>query len=164
MAEEETCLTHGAARFGRPGRQVKRKQASRRSFGPKKREAFFAALASSANIRHATRAAGVSLSRVYQLRNQDPGFARDWHKALAAGLIDLELELLERARKGSKTTVTRSDGTSEVRHGYSDRLAMFLLSRHQPRPPEGVARVGRSPEEICAELERRIAAMNGAAT
>lgn len=143
--------------MGAGGKAMRRKPRAD-AFGKAKREAFLAALAYSANIRHACRKAGVALATVYRTRYRDPGFAEAWHRAITYGVVDLEVELLERARKGSETTIKRSSGCNEVRRSYSDRLAMFLVSRHRPQgamPPPA----GRSADELCDELERRLAAI-----
>lgn len=131
-----------------------------------KRETFLSALAQTANVKTAAGAAGMSTTGAYAFRRRDPGFARQWCEALAEGVIDLEFEMLERARRGTVETVERNDGYSETRRSFSDKLAMFLVARHRPvpmPPVEAAVAAGRSAAELCAELERRIAAIGSTA-
>jgi len=61
---------------------------------------FLNELAESSNVKAACLAAGVSQSRVYLRRREDPDFARQWYDALAEGYDTLEMELLSRLREG----------------------------------------------------------------
>ena len=59
-------------------------------------QAFLTALSVTANIRLAAAAAGASFSLFYRRRQSDPGFAREWRRALAEGYENIELALLAR--------------------------------------------------------------------
>lgn len=58
-------------------------------------QAFLLALSATANIRLSAAAAGASEKSFYKLRDRDPGFAREWRRALAQGYEQLEAALLE---------------------------------------------------------------------
>lgn len=55
---------------------------------------FLARLIETSNITKAAEAAGISVSRVYRVRQDDPEFRRAWYSALAEGYQNLEMELL----------------------------------------------------------------------
>lgn len=59
------------------------------------RQAFLAALAATANVRLAARAAGFAHSSFYRLRDHDPAFAREMRLALELGYERIELALLD---------------------------------------------------------------------
>lgn len=55
---------------------------------------FLQALAATSNVTLAAEAAGVSPSRAYKARREEPGFATEWGAALLEGYDHLELEVL----------------------------------------------------------------------
>lgn len=91
----------------------------------KRREAFLAELALTANVAASARVAEVAEAAVYALRRKDEGFRRAWLEALAEGYAQLELQLLERALYG--TPRARGAGARE----FSERLALALLAAHR---------------------------------
>lgn len=55
---------------------------------------FLAALVETSNITKAAEAAGITPSRAYRVRQDDPEFRAQWMGALAEGYYNLEMELL----------------------------------------------------------------------
>lgn len=75
---------------------------------------FLAALAQSANVRLACKAAGVSREMAYRLRRQNKAFAAAWQTAMAEAVDILDAEARRRALS------------------VSDTLLIFLLKAHRP--------------------------------
>ena len=65
------------------------------AISPEAEAAFLLALAATANVRLSARAAGFASASFYARKRRNPGFAREWQKALALGYDRLELALLE---------------------------------------------------------------------
>lgn len=160
MAELRT-VAHSAG-FG--GARVQKRAVQRGGWTKAKRQRFLAALAQTASITQSAKAAGVSKFAVYSLRSRDPEFRAAWREALAQGVIDLETELLDRARHGVQEPVRSGNKVIGKRRVFSDRLAMFLVNRHAPTLAEGDARPSMRAEEagalaaLTAEIEA-VAAM-----
>src|ERR1035438_9843342 len=64
------------------------------------RAKFIAALAVTANVSAAARAAGIARQHVYVVRNDDPEFAAAWDDALETAVDELELAARYRALEG----------------------------------------------------------------
>ncbi|MDE2435560.1 MAG: hypothetical protein KGM49_04815 [Sphingomonadales bacterium] len=62
---------------------------------------FLDHLVITSNVTASAKEAGVSISRVYRTRQDDPDFARDWRVALVQGYENLEMELLCHLRNAS---------------------------------------------------------------
>lgn len=100
--------------------QVRR--GSRRDFSVSKKVAFFTALAETANIQTAAKAAGVSAQTIWRHRRSDPEFRAAWAVAIEQGYADLEIRLQAIARFG-KTIDSVSEGKGKdkrVRRTRSD--------------------------------------------
>lgn len=80
---------------------------------------FLAALVETSNITKAAAAAGVTPSRAYRVRQDDPEFRALWMGALAEGYHNLEMELLGYLRD------------PEPRHKMDVANALRLLDRHR---------------------------------
>jgi hypothetical protein len=110
-------------------------------FDDERRAIFFATLSVTSNVKRSANAAGLSVTTAYRERDREPAFRAQWEQALAEGYAHLELEMLHRARFGVKTTVSdTADGAAKkrsVKHGYSDTVAMALLSRHRETAARG---------------------------
>lgn len=78
------------------------------------RAAFIARLRGTGTVRYAATAAGVSRQTVYEWRDRDPDFAREWDDAIADATEALEAAARARALSGS------------------DKLLMFLLKAQRP--------------------------------
>ncbi|MBG0776275.1 MAG: hypothetical protein H0S85_07535 [Desulfovibrionaceae bacterium] len=106
--------------------------AGRVTFTPASRKRFLAALRGSGNVSEAARHAGVSRSRVYDLRAEDAAFAAAWDEALEAAVDALEEEVRRRALEGYEEPVFYGGEQVGVKRRYSDSLLRFLLARHRP--------------------------------
>lgn len=62
---------------------------------------FLAALIETSNVTASAATAGVSPSRAYKVRREDPAFAAQWRTALHEGYENLEMELLGFLRSGN---------------------------------------------------------------
>ncbi len=101
-------------------------------FTPEKAEAFFAALAETANVSKACAAIAVSRRTAYNWRESDPVFAAGWDRAMKAAVLGLEDEAHRRAFEGvDKPVFYQGDECGTIRE-YSDTLAIFLLKAHNP--------------------------------
>lgn len=157
-----------ASRSGRPC--VVRAGPGRWSAG--RERTFLEELATDANVRRAARAAGVSTATVYTRRTNWPGFAERWAAALEQGYARLEMLLVQQATATlSGEPVAGGEGEDGGGPGgggamptFAEAMNLFRLHR------QGVTGAGRrpgprpaepSPEELHAELLRRIRAMGG---
>jgi hypothetical protein len=103
------------------------------------RARFIAALAATANVSGACALVGMSRSRAYGLRGEDPAFARSWDEAEQVAADALEAEARRRALEGvprplvSAGKLVRDDAGAVVYiREYSDRLLELLLRAHRP--------------------------------
>ena len=136
---------------GTPGAQMRRTR--RDGWTKKRREAFISALAETANVRLSCERVKLSTATAYELRRRDPEFAAAWQNALAEGVRQLEMKLLERAINGDLKPVFHSGKQcGEVRE-YPDRVAMFLISRHGGG--EGAAAGGENEPGSLKQLRAR---------
>jgi hypothetical protein len=93
---------------------------------------FLDALAETASVAEASRRAGVARGALYRRRAADGDFAAAWTQALRIGIDALYDEAVRRATVGDdKPVFYRGEQVATVRQ-TSDRLLMFLLSRHRP--------------------------------
>lgn len=106
--------------------------ANRTKWTQKKKAAFLDAFRESANVTAAARAAGVSRSRAYQLRDEDPAFAAQWEEAENEAIDALELEMRRRAMQGVEEPVFYQGFEVGTIRRYSDTLAIFLAKAHRP--------------------------------
>lgn len=117
---------------------------------PKRRETFLLMLTQTGCVEDAAVAAGMTHGGAYQLRDRDPEFAAAWRRAITEAKVTLEGKLIARAIKGD-------DIASTVK--YPDRIAMFLLSRHDKIAPPEPDESGPPVDELCVEIEKRLAAI-----
>jgi hypothetical protein len=103
------------------------------------RERFLACLAELGNVSGACALVGLSRSRAYALRGEDPAFAAAWDEAEEIATDALEAEARRRALEGvprplvSSGKLVRDDGGAVVYvREYSDRLLEILLKAHRP--------------------------------
>lgn len=123
-----------------------------RKFTRKRRRTFLDKLAASGNISAAAAAAGLSRSRLYELRETDPEFALQWEDAEFRFLDSAANEEARRALVGDErvtireTTKQYKDGTivtervEERTKVKSDRLLAHLLDRRHPEFRRAAAR------------------------
>lgn len=101
---------------------------------PKKRwmRKFVDQLRLEPNVTNAAIAAGVNRQYVYDVRNEDQDFAREWDEALAVSVDKAEAELFRRAVEGvSKPVYQGGQLVGEIQE-YADTLLIFLLKSHRP--------------------------------
>lgn len=103
------------------------------------REAFLAALASSANVSASCDVARISRETAYRWRAEDVEFAKAWRTSLRIGIGGLEDSAMLRSRDGltkyvvsGGRVVLDKDGNPLTEQVYSDSLTMFLLKAHDP--------------------------------
>ena len=136
-------------------------------FTPEKAEAFFAALAETANVSKACAAIAVSRRTAYNWREADPGFAAGWDRAMKAAVLGLEDEAHRRAFEGvDKPVFYQGDECGTIRE-YSDTLAIFLLKAHNPEKYRENSKVEleaniRVNDMTDDEIRAEIAALTGA--
>ena len=113
--------------------------ANRVKFTDSARTQFLEVLARTCNVTHAARTAGISRSRVYELRKEDAEFAADWQDAEETAIDALEGEARRRAYDGVDEPVVYRGTISTDEKGqpvtvkrYSDTLIIFLLKAHRP--------------------------------
>ena len=133
--------------------------------------AFLDALAASANVKAAARAAGISAVAVYNRRRQWPAFRAAWDAAKAEGYVRIEMLLLHAATATldpEAAEEARTDG-SEPPEMSVDQAMKLLFHRdgaHGARGGRGRGYGWRRQEpdieEVRAELLRKVAAMERA--
>lgn len=92
------------------------------------RKPFLAELAATSNVAASARAAGISASRAYELRRQDPRFYREWQEALCEGYDHLEMSLLQRLREGE---IRPAAGAKRGVRVFDNATALRLLTLHR---------------------------------
>lgn len=75
---------------------------------------FFKALAKSGNVAASCRLANITQQHVYQMRKENPDFAKQWEQAIDTAIDALEAAAFSRAKRSS------------------DTLLIFLLKSHRP--------------------------------
>lgn len=136
-------------------------------FTPEKAEAFFAALAETANVTKACAAIAITRRTAYNWREADPEFAAGWDRAMKAAVLGLEDEAHRRAFEGlDKPVFYQGEECGTVRE-YSDTLAIFLLKAHNPEKYRENSKVEleaniRVNDMTDEEIRAEIAALVGA--
>jgi len=131
-----------------------------------KDDKFFAELAMVCNVTAALEAARMSgkSGQVYERRRRDPEYRARWEEAIVESYAMLELEMLERSRRGDDRPPPKTDAERRLRE-LTDRQAMQLLRQHksgvkgaQPhaqRPFRGEKLLG-AVEKRLGEISRRL--------
>lgn len=141
------------------GARAKRRPSGRKDWTATKERKFLEALSDTCNVTLAAKIAGVGNTTVYSRRAKDAAFRDGWVKAIAQGYARLELEMIERALKGSVRVIEHRDGRKETVVEYPDRVALTLLKMHRDTAaePERIERQeAEYSEEEVAELRQRI--------
>lgn len=99
-----------------------------------------AKLRESPNVSAAAKAARIDRSYVYQVRNEDLKFAREWDDAISASVEVAEGELYRRGVKGVRKPVYQSGKLVGHIQEYSDACLIFLLKCHKPSVYRDVVR------------------------
>lgn len=118
---------------------------------------FLKNLATSSHVSASAKAAGVAVSTVYNWRERDPEFLREWMRALAAGYELLEMDLLDRARNGvEKPIFHEGKQVATVKH-YHDGIGVKLLLAHKQMVALTRAiEDDISPEQVRINLDRKL--------
>lgn len=136
-------------------------------FTPEKAEAFFAALAETANVTKACAAIAITRRTAYNWREADPEFAAGWDRAMKAAVLGLEDEAHRRAFEGLDKPVFYKGSECGAVREYSDTLAIFLLKAHNPEKYRENSKVEleaniRVNDMTDDEIRAEIAALTGA--
>ena len=99
---------------------------------PEKLSAFCAALAETCNVGRACAAVDIARQTAYKWREDIPGFAAAWDRAMAVGVSALEDEAHRRAFEGVDKPIVHQGVVMSTTKEYSDTLAIFLLKAHAP--------------------------------
>lgn len=136
-------------------------------FGKRGKARFLEHLAATCNVQASARAAGVSVSTVYNHRMRDADFRAGWDEALAQGYARLEAALIERAARAEKRAPTDGDKIVEGPEAPAEidwDKGMELLRHHQ-RALAGRNVPGRTVpkrveiEQVTAKLIRKLKAI-----
>ena len=98
----------------------------------KKRQAFRAALAETANVLKSSEIARIARRTAYDWKSADSEFADAWERALDIGTDALEDEAVRRAHDGIDEPVFYQGKACGVVRKYSDTLLIFLLKGRRP--------------------------------
>ena len=109
---------------------------------------FLAALVETSNVTRSAERAGISVSRVYRVRREHPGFAAEWRQALCEGYENLEMELLGYLRD--------PDGGRKMDVANAIRL---LAQHRQSVAHERAAQDDRSEQEVLDSIDAMIDSM-----
>lgn len=113
------------------------------------RATFLDHLAESSNVTASAATAGISPSRAYKIRREDPEFARQWLVALAEGYLHLEMDVVRRLREGDFRIA--DDGKFDFAN------AIRLLAAHRDTAARGASAVRDvTPAEVRASIDRKI--------
>ena len=113
------------------------------------RRLFLDHLAESSNVTESAEKAGISVSRAYKVRREEPEFARQWLEALWEGYTHLEMEVVRRLRSGDQST------TDSGRYDFAN--AVRLLSAHRDNASQAMAQQRNvSAAEVRASIDRKV--------
>lgn len=98
----------------------------------KQRDAFLDALAQTANVSAACKAAKVPRRTAYDWKDADPEFRKAWDAALELGTDALEDEAVRRAHEGTLKPVYQGGKKVGTIREYSDTLLIFMLKGRRP--------------------------------
>ncbi len=101
-------------------------------FTRQSQELFLKVLRGTGNVSEAAKAAGVSRSRVYQVRARSDIFASDWADAISATDDRIEAEAVRRAVEGVEEPYYYQGEERGIVRKYSDSMLMFLLKTRIP--------------------------------
>jgi phage terminase small subunit len=113
------------------------------------RRLFLDHLAESSNVTASAEKAGISASRAYKVRREEPQFARQWLVALAEGYLHLEMDVVRRLREGDARTA--DDGKFDFAN------AIRLLAAHRNTAARSASETQDvSAAEVRASIDRKI--------
>lgn len=106
---------------------------------PEKDFAFLVTLAETGNVTRAAAAIGCGRSTVYEWREADEDFAKQWERAMRIATLGLEDEARRRAEEGVDEPVFYQGIECGTVRKYSDTLLIFLLKARDPKYREKTA-------------------------
>lgn len=106
------------------------------------RRLFLDHLAETSNVTDSAAKAGISASRAYKVRREEPEFARLWLDALWEGYTHLEMEVVRSLRQGTWPPPTRENMTSPMPCACSPRTA---TPRRRPWPSSAMSASPKCP-------------------
>lgn len=110
---------------------------------------FLDHLAESSNVSASAEKAGISPSRAYKVRREEPEFARQWLLALWEGYTHLEMEVVRRLRQGDHAT------TDSGRYDFAN--AVRLLAAHRETASQAMAQQRNvTAAEVRASIDRKV--------
>ncbi|MFS0848542.1 hypothetical protein AB3M93_03595 [Novosphingobium panipatense] len=118
------------------------------------RRIFLAELAATSNVAASARTAGISTTRVYEVRRSDPVFYREWQEALCEGYDLLEMNLLHRLREGE---IKPAAGAKRGTRVFDNATALRLLVAHRESATRQRAVIeNRNSEAIIEAINAKI--------
>jgi len=99
---------------------------------PRARAQFLASLEEVANVKYACALVGVSTSKAYAFKREDPEFSEAWEAAIAKSIGVLEIEARRRAQIGVRRQVYQQGQLVGYTQEYSDFLMGRMLEAHHP--------------------------------
>ncbi len=117
---------------------------------PHWRGVFLDFLAETSNVTKAAKKAEINPSRAYKVRREEPEFAKQWRAALLEGYVHLEMETLERLRKGTSSTDTKFD--------IANALRLLVMHRETVARAQAEQR-NVSAAEVRASIDRKVEAI-----
>lgn len=113
------------------------------------RRLFLDHLAETSNVSESAAKAGISTSRAYKVRREEPDFAREWLAALWEGYSHLEMEVVRRLRAGDQSTGDKG------RYDFAN--AVRLLAAHRDAASQAMAQQRNvSAAEVRASIDRKV--------
>jgi len=140
-------------------RQVKKKE----EFDRDDRASFLRVLAETANVSRASRAVDICRQSLYQWREQDAEFRKEWDEAAERGTDALEDEAMRRAMKGTRKPVFYKGSQCGYIREYSDTLTIFLLKARRPgkyKDRSAVELTGSNGQPFAADIRMSIDEFN----
>ena len=97
-----------------------------------RQQRFLERLAMTSDVTKAVQHAGWTKTGVQQLKRTDKAFRAAWVEALAIGYEELEMEMLQRARKGIRKVLTTPNGEKPATvTEFNDAQGFRLLMAHK---------------------------------
>ena len=110
---------------------------------------FLDHLAETSNVTESAAKAGISPSRAYKVRREEPEFARNWLAALWEGYTHLEMEVVRRLRAGDHSAADK------CRYDFAN--AVRLLTAHRENASQAMAQQRNvSAAEVRASIDRKV--------
>jgi hypothetical protein len=98
----------------------------------KEKRALLDALAETANVTWACKAAKIPRRTAYEWRDADPVFSKGWEEAVELGTDALEDEAIRRGHAGVDKPVYQGGKQVGKLREYSDTLLIFMLKARRP--------------------------------